>query len=79
LYLNLILIIWSVFLCIYMREQIIKYLVDQMKNTLIGYEVNGTPEKRLFRLRAIAKQRYEYLTKEEKALILFNLNSRRLI
>jgi len=79
LYLNLILIICGVFLCIYMREQIIKYLVDQMKNTLIGYEVNGTPEKRLFRLRSIAKQRYEYLTKEEKALILFNLNSRRLI
>ena len=50
-----------------------------MKPTLIGYEVNGTPEKRLFRLRSIAKQRYEYLTKEEKALILFNLNSRRLI
>jgi hypothetical protein len=62
-----------------MREQIIKYLVDQMKNTLIAYEVNGTPEKRLFRLYSIARQRYEYLTKEEKALILFNLNSRRLI
>ena len=62
-----------------MREQIIAYLVDQMSKTLIAYEVNGTPEKRLFRLRAIAKQRYEYLTKEEKELILFNLNSRRLI
>ena len=71
------LIIWSVFS--YMREQIICYLVDQMKPTLIAYEVNGTPEKRLFRLRAIAKQRYEHLTKEEKELILFNLNSRRLI
>lgn len=62
-----------------MREQIIAYLVDQMSKTLIAYEVNGTPEKRLFRLRAIAKQRYEYLTKEEKELILFNLNSRRLV
>jgi len=61
------------------RKQIVSYLVDQMKSTLIGYEVNGTPEKRLFRLRSIAKQRYEYLTKEDKALILFNLNSRRLI
>jgi len=75
----LFLIIWGVFICIYMREQIIAYLVDQMSKTLIGYEVNGTPEKRLFRLRAIAKQRYEYLTKEEKELILFNLNSRRLV
>jgi len=73
----LFLIIWGVFLC--MREQIISYLVDQMSKTLIGYEVNGTPEKRLFRLRSLAKQRYEYLTKEEKELILFNLNSRRLI
>jgi len=62
-----------------MREQIITYLVDQMKNTLIAYEVNGTPEKRLFRLRSIAKQRYEALTKEEKELILFNLNSKRLV
>ena len=62
-----------------MREQIIAYLVDQMSKTLIAYEVNGTPEKRLFRLRAIAKQRYEYLTKEEKELILFNLNSKRLV
>ena len=62
-----------------MREQIIAYLVNQMKNTLIGYEVNGTPEKRLFRLRAIAKQRYEALTKEDKELILFYLNSRRLV
>jgi len=75
----LFLIIWGVFICIYMREQIIAYLVDQMSKTLIAYEVNGTPEKRLFRLRAIAKQRYEYLTKEEKELILFNLNSRRLV
>ena len=63
------LIIWGVFICIYMREQIIAYLVDQMSKTLIAYEVNGTPEKRLFRLRAIAKQRYEYLTKEEKEQI----------
>jgi len=75
----LFLIIWGVFIYIYMREQIIAYLVDQMSKTLIAYEVNGTPEKRLFRLRAIAKQRYEYLTKEEKELILFNLNSRRLV
>ena len=73
------LIIWGVFICIYMREQIIAYLVDQMKNTLIGYEVNGTPEKRLFRLRSIAKQRYKYLTKKEKELILFKLNSKPLI
>jgi len=73
----LFLIIWGVFSC--MREQIISYLVDQMSKTLIAYEVNGTPEKRLFRLRSLAKQRYEYLTKEEKELILFNLNSRRLI
>ena len=62
-----------------MREQIITYLVDQMSKTLIGYEVNGTPEKRLFRLRALAKQRYTYMTKEEKELILFKLNSRPLI
>jgi len=62
-----------------MREQIVAYLVDQMKHTLIGYEVNGTPEKRLFRLRALAKQRYTYMTKEEKELILFKLNSRRLV
>lgn len=71
------LIIWGVFSC--MREQIISYLVDQMSKTLIAYEVNGTPEKRLFRLRSLAKQRYQYLTKEEKELILFNLNSKRLI
>ena len=71
------LIIWGVCYC--MREQIITYLVNQMKNTLIAYEVNGTPEKRLFRLRSIAKQRYEALTKEEKELILFNLNSKRLV
>jgi len=73
----LFLIIWGVCYC--MREQIITYLVNQMKNTLIAYEVNGTPEKRLFRLRSIAKQRYEALTKEEKELILFNLNSKRLV
>ena len=62
-----------------MREQIIAYLVDQMSKTMIGYEVNGTPEKRLFRLRSLAKQQYSELTKEQKALILFKLNSRRLI
>ena len=62
-----------------MREQIIAYLVDQMSKTMIGYEVNGTPEKRLFRLRSLAKQQYEELTKEQKALILFKLNSRRLV
>lgn len=62
-----------------MREQIIAYLVDQMSKTMIGYEVNGTPEKRLFRLRSLAKQQYEELTKEQKQLILFKLNSRRLV
>ena len=62
-----------------MREQIITYLVSQMINTMIAYEVNGTPEKRLFRLREIANQQYDKLTKEEKGLILFKLNSRRLI
>jgi len=46
---------------------------------MIAYEVNGTPEKRLFRLREIANQQYDKLTKEEKALILFKLNSRRLV
>ena len=59
-----------------MKKQIIEYLVNQMKTTLIAYEVNGTPEKRSFRLYAIARQRYTYLTKEEKELILFNLNSK---
>jgi len=73
----LFLIIWGVCYC--MREQIITYLVSQMINTMIAYEVNGTPEKRLFRLREIANQQYDKLTKEEKALILFKLNSRRLV
>jgi len=57
-----------------MREEIISYLVDQMSKTMIGYEVNGTPEKRLFRLRSLAKQQYTELTKQQKQLILNKIN-----
>ena len=57
-----------------MREEIIAYLVDQMSKTMIGYEVNGTPEKRLFRLRSLAKQQYTELTKQQKQLIINKIN-----
>ena len=57
-----------------MREEIIAYLVDQMSKTMIGYEVNGTPEKRLFRLRSLAKQQYAELTKQQKQLIINKIN-----
>lgn len=36
------------------RNYIVRYLIQNLKGSLLCYYVNGTPEKRLFRLRELA-------------------------
>ena len=49
-----------------MKQIIIQYLVDYYKDSLLCYEVNGTPEKRLFRLEALAVHTYNKMSKWQK-------------
>jgi hypothetical protein len=49
-----------------MRHIIIRYLVQELKKGMIHYEVNGTPEKRMFRIHSLAAYQYTKLTKIKK-------------
>ena len=49
-----------------MRKIIINYLVNTLLGSMILYWVNGTPEKRLFRIRELAGQMYKKMGEREK-------------
>lgn len=49
-----------------MKKIIIRYLESELRASMIGYEVNGTPEKRILRLRGLAYYQYRKLTKIQK-------------
>ena len=49
-----------------MRQIIIRYLESTLRESMIGYEVNGTPEKRILRLKGLAHYQYRKLTKIQK-------------
>lgn len=49
-----------------MEKIIIRYLESELRGSMVGYEVNGTPEKRVLRLRGLAIYQYRKLTKIQK-------------
>jgi hypothetical protein len=49
-----------------MKHIIIRYLAKQMKDSLVCYEVNGTPFKRIMRINSLAVHQYNKLTKAQK-------------
>ena len=45
---------------------IINYLVNKLLSSMTLYWVNGTPAKRLFRIKELASQMYKDMNKKEK-------------
>lgn len=49
-----------------MRDKIINYLVRSLLGSMLLYFVNGSPEKRLFRVKELANHIYNKMSKQEK-------------
>jgi len=49
-----------------MRDKIINYLVRSLLGSMLLYFVNGSPEKRLFRIKELANHIYNKMSKQEK-------------
>ena len=49
-----------------MRKKIINYLVNSLLGSMVLYWVNGTPEKRLFRVKELASNHYNKMGSREK-------------
>lgn len=60
----------------FLNEQIKKYLIDKIKNSLVLDWVNGSPEKREIRINEYARNQYRLLSKAEKIAICEKLNLR---
>lgn len=58
-----------------MRKKIINYLVQQLLSSMTLYWVNGTPEKRLFRVKEVAKQIYAQMSKKHKQEVFDKIKS----
>lgn len=48
------------------RKKIIRRLVRSLTNSMIGYEVLGTPEGRSWTIRGIAEHMYRRMSKSER-------------
>tara|TARA_B100000035_G_scaffold311618_1_gene321491 strand:- start:2530 stop:2733 length:204 start_codon:yes stop_codon:yes gene_type:complete len=48
------------------QNHIIRYLVQNLKGSLLLYFVNGTPEKRLYRIRELARYIYNKMSLEDR-------------
>jgi hypothetical protein len=49
-----------------MRKKIINYLVHKLLGSMLLYFVNGSPEKRLFRIKELANHIYNKMSSQEK-------------
>ena len=49
-----------------MRDKIINYLVRSLLGSMLLYFVNGSPEKRLFRIKELANHIYNKMSNQEK-------------
>jgi len=49
-----------------MKQIIIRYLEQKLKESFICYEVNGTPQKRILRIKGLAHYQYKKLTTKQK-------------
>lgn len=58
-----------------MREKIINYLVHKLLGSMLLYFVNGTDEKRLFRIKELANYIYNTMGSQEKKDLLKKIKS----
>lgn len=58
-----------------MRDKIIDYLVRSLLGSMILYFVNGTPEKRLFRIKELANHIYKGMDRQERKDLLNKIKS----
>ena len=49
-----------------MRNKIINYLVRSLLGSMLLYFVNGSPEKRLFRIKELANHIFDKMSSQEK-------------
>ena len=61
-----------------MKEKIINYLVRNLLGSLILYYVNGTEDKRLFRIKEVANNIYNNMSEQEKEELIKKINSNKI-
>ena len=61
-----------------MKEKIINYLVRNLLSSLILYYVNGTEDKRLFRIKEVANNTYNNMSEQEKEELIKKINSNKI-
>lgn len=59
-----------------LEKEIKKYLISNLKHSLVLHWVNGTPEKREIRIREYVNTQFQSLSKAEKVAICSRLNLR---
>jgi len=52
-----------------LKKIVVNYLVDSISQSLIGYTVHGTPNKRILKLHKLMRNKYDDLSDEERAII----------
>jgi hypothetical protein len=52
-----------------LKKIVVNYLVDSISQSLIGYTVHGTPNKRILKLYKLMRNKYDDLSDEERAII----------
>tara|TARA_A200000113_G_scaffold217870_1_gene224728 strand:+ start:467 stop:652 length:186 start_codon:yes stop_codon:yes gene_type:complete len=61
-----------------MKEEIINYLVRNLLSSLVLYYVNGTEDKRLFRIKEVANNIYNNMSEQEKEELIKKINSNKI-
>jgi len=61
-----------------MKEKIINYLVRNLLGSLVLYYVNGTEDKRLFRIKEVANNIYNNMSEQEKEELIKKINSNKI-
>jgi len=49
-----------------MRKKIVDYLIESLSNSMLLHYVNGSPAKRLFRIRELAIHLFNTMTESKK-------------
>jgi len=56
-----------------MKKMIIRYIVESTRNSMLFFEVNGTPEKRIFRIYSFAVALYKKMSFGQKAKLFIKI------
>jgi len=58
-------------------DKIIQYFCSQLKNSLVGYEVNGNPEKRMSTIRNCAYSMFLKLSNEQREILIKKIKEKK--